>query len=575
MAENSSKSEELTLQDVQAQVDGLQNDMKTMHERLDSTVTSSNERFDQLDLADTAARTTLVTIMTRLEAISTQLGTMTTQLTELQHAHCSPLTCRDTPQLPYRLKLQRAVLSCGSMMRVIVDNGLVRVALSTPRGQITAVSYGDEPNLLQYSAKKGSSGGYWDMVWNYPDSGHPQGLYDTLVMLRGSSGFYSYAIFEHAENYPALNITEARVVFKLNRSKFNYMAVTDDIQRHMPRAIDRLAPRGVELSYKEAVLLVDPNDPQFQGEVDDKYQYSLDNKDNFVHGWISSNDSNPVGFWVISTSNEFKSGGPIKRELTSHTGPTSLTMFLGTHYVGKYIVLNIEDSEHWKKVLGPVFIYINSIPKSDNLRALWEDAKAQAQAQGDFVRDNFMSNEDIPARMGYVGLASPGQPGSWATESKGFLGDYMSSSSLTIAPASSINVGDLVFKPPRKGSTMWEIGVPNRTAAEFHVPDPEPRYKSWLFTSKDRYRQYGLWERYAASYPKDDLVFIVGKSNSSKDWLYAQVTRMEGQNSMPTTWQIQLNLDRDVANGTYTLRIALASAEICRLQVQVNRDTTG
>ena len=86
MAENSSKSEELTLQDVQAQVDGLQNDMKTMHERLDSTVTSSNERFDQLDLADTAARTTLATIMTRLEAMSTQLGTMTTQLTELQHA---------------------------------------------------------------------------------------------------------------------------------------------------------------------------------------------------------------------------------------------------------------------------------------------------------------------------------------------------------------------------------------------------------------------------------------------------------------------------------------------------------
>ena len=76
MAENSSKSEELTLQDVQAQVDGLQNDMKTMHERLDSTVTSSNERFDQLDLADTAARTTLATIMTRLEAMSTQLGTM-------------------------------------------------------------------------------------------------------------------------------------------------------------------------------------------------------------------------------------------------------------------------------------------------------------------------------------------------------------------------------------------------------------------------------------------------------------------------------------------------------------------
>ena len=83
MSENGSKSEELTLQDVQAQVEGLTGDIQTMHERLDSTITSSTSRFDQIDLAQTAAHTTLETIMTRLEAITTQLGTMTTQLTEL------------------------------------------------------------------------------------------------------------------------------------------------------------------------------------------------------------------------------------------------------------------------------------------------------------------------------------------------------------------------------------------------------------------------------------------------------------------------------------------------------------
>jgi rhamnogalacturonan endolyase len=38
-------------------------------------------------------------------------------------------------------------------------------------------------------------------------------------MLRGSSGFYCYAIFEHARDYPALNITEARLVLKLNTGK--------------------------------------------------------------------------------------------------------------------------------------------------------------------------------------------------------------------------------------------------------------------------------------------------------------------------------------------------------------------
>jgi rhamnogalacturonan endolyase len=236
------------------------------------------------------------------------------------------------------------------------------------------------------------------------------------------------------------------------------MATSDDIQRYMPSEADRDAPRGALLAYKEAVLLVDPVEPQFKGEVDDKYQYSLDNKDNAVHGWISSNHhpSIPaVVFWVITPSNEFKSGGPMKRELTSHVGPTSLAMFLGTHYVGDDIVLRLGDGEHWKKVLGPVFIYLNSSPSRRSragggdvaVRGLWDDAKARARAEAgrwpysfpespDFakagdrgsvtgtlvVRDRFASKGgDVPAATAFVGLAAPGgQPGSWATQCKGY-----------------------------------------------------------------------------------------------------------------------------------------------------------
>ena len=43
--------------------------------------------------------------------------------------------------------------------------------------------------------------------------------------------------------------------------------------------------------------------------------------------------------------------------------------------------------------------------------------------------------------------------------------------------------------------------------------------------SLHRYRQYGLWERYAALYPDGDLVFTVGESNHSRDWFFAHVTR--------------------------------------------------
>jgi hypothetical protein len=65
------------LRDVRTRVDGLATDVKMIHERLDSSITSSNDRFDQLDLAQTATMTTLDDIVSRLDAL-----TMT--LTELQ-----------------------------------------------------------------------------------------------------------------------------------------------------------------------------------------------------------------------------------------------------------------------------------------------------------------------------------------------------------------------------------------------------------------------------------------------------------------------------------------------------------
>jgi hypothetical protein len=46
-----------------------------------------------------------------------------------------------------------------------------------------------------------------------------------------------------------------------------------------------------------------------------------------------------------------------------------------------------------------------------------------------------------------------------------------------------------------------------------------------MFSLIGRYRQYGLWERYADLYPDGDLVYTVGVSDYKKDWFFAQVTR--------------------------------------------------
>ncbi|CAD6258470.1 unnamed protein product [Miscanthus lutarioriparius] len=127
---------------------------------------------------------------------------------------------------------------------------------------------------------------------------------------------------------------------------------------------------------------------------------------------------------------------------------TEAEVFLGTHYTGIDIMLNLGDGEYWKKVMGPVFIYLNSSPNNgSDIRAFWDDAKAQARAEagkwpysfpespgfakaGDrgtvtgtlLVRDAFASKGgDVPAATAFVGLAAPGgQPGSWATQCKGY-----------------------------------------------------------------------------------------------------------------------------------------------------------
>ncbi|KAK6140568.1 hypothetical protein DH2020_025686 [Rehmannia glutinosa] len=59
----------------------------------------------------------------------------------------------------------------------------------------------------------------------------------------------------------------------------------------------------------------------------------------------------------------------------------------------------------------------------------------------------------------------------------GILGDYKHPSNITITPGSNLTVTNVVFEAPRKGPTLWEIGIPDRSAAEFSIPDPDPKYK--------------------------------------------------------------------------------------------------
>nr|XP_043614244.1 probable rhamnogalacturonate lyase B isoform X2 [Erigeron canadensis] len=511
---------------------------------------------------------------------------------------------------------------------VLLDNGIVQVTLSKPGGLVTGVRYNGLDNVLEVLNQEGNRG-YWDVVWSALDDSGRKGVFEVIsatsykviveteeqvelsfsrpwdpclrgklapinidkrfVLLRGSSGFYTYAIYEHlgSAEWQGFSLGETRIAFKLRKDRFHYMAVADDRRRYMPLPDDRLAGRAQPLAFQEAVSLVNPVVPEFRGEVDDKYQYTCENKDLMVHGWISNDP--PVGFWQIIPSNEFRTGGPLKQNLCSHVGPTCLAVFVGAHYAGDDLVPKFAQGEPWKKVFGPVFIYLNSTMCGEDPITLWDDAKRQMMvevsswpysfpASEDFpkshdrgncrgrllVRDRYLYNDDILANGAYIGLAPRGDVGSWQRECKdyqfwteancsgefsiknvrcgeynlyawvpGFLGDYQFHAPLTIIPGCDINLGDLIYEPPRDGPTLWEIGIPDRSAAEFHVPEPNPNYVNQLFVNNPKRR-------------KEDNSY-------------------EG-----TTWQIKFRLENVRYAAIYKLRIALAGAALAEVQIRVN-----
>ncbi|CAH2079161.1 unnamed protein product, partial [Thlaspi arvense] len=526
--------------------------------------------------------------------------------------------------------------------QVVVDNGLIQVTFSNPFGLITGIKYKGFDNVLNDQIK---NRGYWDVYWYEPGqkaladyfigtkfdiinqtSEHieisfsrtwnisqrgsiaPLNVDKRYIIRSGVSGVYMYAVLERLKGWPAVNMDETRNVFKLNTTKFDFMVVSDNRQKIMPSPADRDTNdgRASPLAYKEA--------------VDDKYMYSMEDKDNKVHGWISSDQR--VGFWMITPSNEFRVCGPVKQDLTSHLGPTVLSMFASVHYAGKDMNTTYTSEEPWKKVFGPVLVYLNSA-SSHNL--LWADAKRQMLAEVQswpydfvksvdyplyhqrgtvkgqlFVMDRYKSKSKLYGGFAFVGLAISGEAGSWQTESKGyqfwtqadkmgrftianvrprnyslyawvpgFIGDYKYERNITITPGGEINVGRIVYEPPRNGT----IGVPDRTAAEFNIPDPDPALFTRLDLNysnppQDRFRQYGLLDRYSVLYPREDLVYVAGVSDYKK--IGSMHINAGNGTLVPTTWRIVFNLKAVNQTGNYTLRMALAAASNADLYVRVN-----
>ena len=354
--------------------------------------------------------------------------------------------------------------------------------------------------------------------------------------------------------------------------------------------------------------------------MEHKYGYSAILEQVPAYGW--SGTKKPFGAWMINPSIEYIAGGPTKMELTGHldvggTGaPTLLNMWHGSHYGGT--ALTLEPNEKWSKVIGPFAIHFNH---GGDSAKLWAAANQQAAIERKAWPYPWMRDEtypDVSGRGGvsgkiildppspvknlWVGLTAPEYPSGgnrspkesigWQRDGKfyqywaragadgtfsisgarpgtyelhafadGVLGEFVKSN--IIVEAGSIGKpGELHWTPERAGPTLWEIGIPDRSAGEFR--------------NGDRYWDWGNYLKFKTDFP-NGLNYTVGKSDWKKDWHVCQPLDLTKDCEVlgDSTWKIRFPLDSVPEHGA-RLRISFCgSREGSRLSFLLNGSEIG
>ena len=147
----------------------------------------------------------------------------------------------------------------------------------------------------------------------------------------------------------------------------------------------------------------------------------------------------------------------------------------------------------------------------------------------------------------------------------GVLGELVVSNVMVTAPR-DLALGRLEWRPVRYGRQLWDIGIPNRSGAEFFKGDD--------------YFHWGWYLQYPKLFP-NDVNYVIGQSDFHKDWFFEQVPYNENTNNTTgggrggaTTWTVTFNLPKAPA-GKATLRLAICGTGARNLMVDLNDQPIG
>jgi len=294
----------------------------------------------------------------------------------------------------------------------VLDNGIVKCVINKGNGNMPQFFY-DGKNLMD-------KGGIWEqtpsgtvtqsITIDPRTNGGQRGEVDVkgvngkmdievrYTMERGVSGFYTYAEFSHGPNYPDSGEGESRFITECDTHEFDWISVDDD--RNMLMCAPEDVDRGIVIHAKEQHIL---STGIYKNSVEHKYNYCGVLFKLPAYGFSSTKDH--LGLYFINPSTEYLDGGAEKLDLVAHMSATILDYWTSGHYAGG-ACCNIPAGETWNKVIGPIFVYCNTLanpetPSSedldtlnatagnptippayrDNGLALWHDALAKAKAE--------------------------------------------------------------------------------------------------------------------------------------------------------------------------------------------------
>ena len=158
---------------------------------------------------------------------------------------------------------------------------------------------------------------------------------------------------------------EDRYITRLNQD-FDWITVDKD--RNMLEAAPTDWGTGVVVHAKEQRIM---SKGVYKNSVEHKYSYSGMQYYTKAYGWSST--KNHVGMWFINPTIEYLSGGPTRLDLDAHFGDNGESgadhpRLLAQRPLRAARRSPIAAGEEWNKVVGPIFVYANSLDNPSRRR---------------------------------------------------------------------------------------------------------------------------------------------------------------------------------------------------------------